>query len=91
MKVLEIQDYSLSSDLITKNIDNVIMIYNKGNGDMYEINDVGGDIFICLQKHLSFKEILNHLLETYEVSREIAIEEMEEFLCRLIGLGVLII
>ena len=91
MNILDIQNYTLNSNLITKKIDNIMMIYNKGNGDMYEINDVGGDILSCLQKHLSFKEILNYLLETYDVPREMAIEEMEEFLSRLIELGVLLI
>lgn len=91
MNIIQIQDYTIEPNLIAKNIDGVLMIYNKQNGDMYEINDVGGDIFARLQQGLPFEKILNYLVENYDAPREIIQNEMEEFIGRLIELGILII
>ena len=41
MKITEITKYRLSDELIYRKNGDVLMVYNKSNGDMYEINHVG--------------------------------------------------
>lgn len=91
MNILKIENYSVSENVIVKKIDDVIMVYNKDNGDMYEINDVGGEIFECLQQGVSIAEIITRLEANYDASRDEIEEATQDFLIRMIELGVVLL
>lgn len=53
------------------------------------VNEVGADLWKMLQTEVTFDELLNGILETYEVDEETAREDIQEFLDTLIEGGVL--
>ena len=91
MNILKIESYSISQNIIVKKIDDTVMIYNKGNGDMYEINDVGGEIFAYLQQGISIAEIITRLENDYDALRNEIEEATQDFLVRMIELGVVLL
>ena len=91
MNVLKIENYSISQNIIVKKINDTIMVYNKENGDMYEINDVGGEIFEYLQQGISITDIITRLETDYDAPRNEIEEATEDFLIRMIELGVVLL
>ena len=91
MNILKIESYSISQNIIVKKIDGTVMIYNKGNGDMYEINDVGGEIFAYLQQGIPIAEIITRLENDYDALRNEIEEATQDFLVRMIELGVVLL
>lgn len=91
MNILKIENYSVSENVIVKKIDDVTMVYNKDNGDMYEINDVGGEIFEYLQQGVAIAEIITRLEADYDASRDEIEEATQDFLIRMIELGVVLL
>ena len=91
MNILKIEKYSISENIIVKKIDDVTMIYNKTNGDMYEINDVGGEIFEYFQQGVSIAEIITRLEADYDATRNEIEEAAQDFLIRMIELGVVLL
>ena len=91
MNILDITNYHMNPDLISRSNGDVLMIYNKGNGDMYEINDVGKDIFYLLKEQLSIPDLLTKLSESYDVEVSEIVGDVSEFLKRMLELEVIII
>lgn len=91
MNILKIENYNVSENVIVKKIDDVTMVYNKDNGDMYEINDVGGEIFEYLQQGVAIAEIITRLEADYDASRDEIEEATQDFLIRMIELGVVLL
>lgn len=91
MNILEIEKYSVSENIIVKKIDDVIMVYNKDNGDMYEINDVGGEIFDYLQQGVAIAEIITRLEADYDATCDEIEAATQDFLIRMIELGVVLL
>lgn len=91
MNILKIENYSISKNIIVKKINDVVMVYNKDNGDMYEINDVGGEIFEYLRQGVSFSEIITRLAANYDAPCDEIEEGTRDFLMRMIELGIVIL
>lgn len=91
MDILKIHDYQINTEVLIKKIDDVVMVYNKGNGDMYEINDVGGEIFDLLLERVPVCEIITKLEKEYDAPLAEIEEATRDFLCRMIELGVMLI
>jgi hypothetical protein len=49
----------------------------------YEINETGTTIIKLLQKHKTVEEIMNVICEEYTVNREVALNDVNEFLKKL--------
>lgn len=88
MNILKIENYSVSENIIVKKIDDVIMVYNKDNGDMYEINDVGGEIFEYLRQGVAISEIITRLEADYDAPHDEIEGATQDFLIRMIELGI---
>ena len=91
MNILKIESYNVSQNIIVKKIDDTIMVYNKENGDMYEINDVGGEIFEYLKQGIAISEIISRLENNYDALRDEIEEAVQDFLIRMIDLGVVLL
>ena len=48
------------------------------------VNEVGADLWKMLQSEVTFDDLLNGILETYDVDEETAREDIQEFLDTLI-------
>lgn len=88
MNILKIENYSVSENIIVKKNDDVIMVYNKDNGDMYEINDVGGEIFEYLRQGVAISEIITRLEADYDAPHDEIEGATQDFLIRMIELGI---
>ncbi len=91
MKITEITKYRLSDELIYRKNGDVLMVYNKSNGDMYEINHVGMDIFDNLINSIPISDMLDNLADIYSTKVEDILEDVTEFIERMIELDVMII
>lgn len=91
MKITEITKYRLSDELIYRKNGDVLMVYNKANGDMYEINNVGMDIFDNLINMIPISDMLDNLADVYSTKVEDILENVTEFIERMIELDVMII
>lgn len=53
------------------------------------VNEVGADLWKMLQSDVTFDDLLNGILETYDVDKETAREDIQEFLDTLSKAGIL--
>ena len=53
------------------------------------VNEVGADLWKMLQSDVSFDDLLEGILEIYDVEEETAREDIEEFLDTLVKGGIL--
>lgn len=53
------------------------------------VNEVGMELWKMLQKDVTFDDLLNGILEEYDVDENAAREDIQEFLDRLIKGGIL--
>ena len=53
------------------------------------VNEVGMELWKMLQKDVTFDDLLNGILEEYDVDENAAIEDIQEFLDRLVKGGIL--
>lgn len=89
MKITEIPHYTMNPDLLCRDIGQIRMVYNKRNGDMYELNDMGAELFTYLQKEIPLREMVDSLCAEYEVQEEDILEDVTDFVVRMIELGVI--
>ena len=90
MNITELNNYSFSSDLIKRCInEETVMMYNPQNGDMYELNDVSAVIIDGLCKGMTGNSILESLSSQYDVEQSVIIEDISPLLDRLVELKLL--
>ena len=53
------------------------------------VNEVGMELWKMLQKEVTFDDLLNGILEEYDVDENAAREDIQEFLDRLVKGGIL--
>ena len=56
---------------------------------LISVNEVGASIWNMLQKEVTFEELLQGILNEYDVEEEIAKQDIQEFLDKLIENGIL--
>lgn len=83
-------EYTFSQHTILRNMKETTMVYNTDTSDMYELNDVGADLFNVLQKNKSMQDVFAELCRLYNVSVEDIYEDVDDFVTRMIELGVVI-
>ncbi len=67
-------------DLVYSEIDNEVVILSIANGEYYNLNSVGSDIWHLLDNESSFKNLLSQLMQTYQVSEEACLSDTMAFL-----------
>ena len=70
-------------ELLASDLDEEIIFMNLDSGDYIGINDVGATIWKLIEQPRSVEDIVQHLLEEYEVERSICEEKTIEFLLLL--------
>lgn len=81
--------YEFNNQIIYKELPEMVMAYNKENGDMYEFNDIGGQILILLSKNKSLEEIIQLLAKEYNASIEEIKNDVEEIFFRMLELKII--
>ena len=89
MNISNIRNYKFNENLICREAGEVLMVYNKTNGDMYEFNDIGKDIFEKLKREISMDELLDELVSEYDVTIDEIVDDVTDFVTRMIELEII--
>ncbi|WP_075591547.1 PqqD family protein [Labilibacter marinus] len=86
--------YYKNNNFVSKSIGNekVLVPLTDNVADMnkvYNLNEVGSFIYDCINGSSSLREILSSLIENYEVSEEIAMDDINNFITLMVAKGVL--
>ncbi len=88
MKIEELK-YEFNQNILIRNIGKTTMAYNPETGDMYELNEVGEEIFNLLKQELEIDKLLEKLCTDYAAPKEEIYEDVEPFIIRMLELGTI--
>jgi len=77
--------YKLSKEIIINKLGNVYVAYDNSNQQMHELNEVGYFILEEIEKKKSKKQIIDKLIEYYDVDRKKASDDLKKYVDILIG------
>ena len=83
-------NYNFSEHTILRNMNETTLVYNTDTSDMYELNDVGAELFEILKKNTTMKNVFTELCNIYTVTKEEIYDDVNEFVSRMVELGVVI-
>ena len=83
--------YKFNDQIKYRDLGEMLMAYNTDNGDTYEFNEIGGEIFKLLAKEMDINDIIQQLLTEYNVQEEDIKEDIEDIFNRIIELNIIII
>lgn len=89
MNISNIPEYTINPNLLCRDIGQIRMVYNKLNGDMYELNDMGKELFDYLQKETPIRDMMASLCSEYDVCEDDILDDVTDFVIRMIELGVI--
>ncbi|GIW21840.1 MAG: hypothetical protein KatS3mg068_0847 [Candidatus Sericytochromatia bacterium] len=73
----------VNCNFISSEVDNELFLMSLENNAYYGLEDVGKRIFEIIQKPISFLEIVEILLNEYDIDKETCINDLREFLLNL--------
>lgn len=86
---LKKMNYKYNKNVIYKDRGEMLMAYNQESSDMYEFNEVGGEIFKMVAEETPMKDILKKLTTEYDVTEEDIYDDVLQIINRLIELKVI--
>lgn len=81
--------YKFNKNVIYKDRGEMLMAYNQESSDMYEFNEVGGEIFKMLAQGIPMKEVFQNLTMEYSVDEKDIYDDVKQIIDRLIELKVI--
>lgn len=75
---------SIAKDVVSCDLVDEAAILNMKDGIYYGLNPVGAWIWNLIQKPIKVNEILDKLLEEYDVEKDVALNDMMELLEQLL-------
>ena len=75
---------SIAKDVVSCDLVDEAAILNMKDGVYYGLNPVGAWIWNLIQKPMKVNEILDRLLEEYDVEKDVALKDMMELLEQLL-------
>ena len=83
--------FKFNDKIIYKDHGNMLLAFNAENGDTYEFDEIGAEIFRLVTKNIGYEEILNILKAAYSEEYEDQIRnDLNDFLERLLKINVII-
>jgi hypothetical protein len=78
--------FRIAQDKTSSNLENETIVLDYSNGIYFELNQLGGYIWNLLQSYssITFNELLNKIIEEFEISKEMCQTDLEAFLQNLI-------
>lgn len=80
--------YCRNPDLIGATIDDELVMMSVDHGQYYGLGGVGPRVWELIEEPRSFEELIDQILEEFEVSREVCENDMVEFLQQMEKLGL---
>jgi len=76
--------YKISSSLMLQIIDDEALLMDTNTQQFYELNEGGVVLWKIMKEHNSFNDVIDDMLEAYEVSKEQVQQDLEVFISYLI-------
>ncbi len=76
--------YKISSSLMLQIIDDEALLMDTNTQQFYELNEGGVVLWKIMKEHNSFNNVIDDMLEAYEVSKEQVQQDLEVFISYLI-------
>ena len=83
------KSYTISSSLMLQTIDDETLLMDSKTQLFYELNESGTVLFEVIQKHHTFNDVVDEMLERYDVSKEQIELDLNTFVTYLIEQGIL--
>lgn len=90
MTKLEDLQYKFNKNIMLRNVGKTTLAYNPETGDMYELNEVGAEIYQLLKEEYDINEILAKMCNNYNTTKDVIYEDIYVLLKRMIELGIII-
>ena len=78
----------LADDVVIQEIDDVVVVYQLGPGHAYRLNHTAGLILKSIAMALTPEEVAERVASEYDVSKEQASADVQEFVAQLVALGL---
>ena len=78
-----------TDDITWRNVDEEIVVIKLGTGEYFTFNDLGREIWLFLTEGHSISEIIQKIVDTYEVDKDQALADVENFTSGLLHNGLL--
>lgn len=75
--------YSINRNVVYREVDDRIVLINLDSGYYYSLNEVGRLIFRCIVDKKDIDNIIDKILNEYEITREKARNDIDSFLSEL--------
>lgn len=80
---------SIPDSVLWQEVGDEIVLLDVEGGEYHGLNDVGSTIWRALQEHPDVSSAYEHLCGTYEVDPDVLCKDLDEFIRRLVGMGLL--
>ncbi len=77
--------YKLNKDIIINKLGNAYVAYDNSNQQLHELNEIGYFILEEIEKKKSVKQIIDNIIEKYDVDRKKASDDLGKYIEILIG------
>ena len=81
--------YRFNKKVIYKDRGEMLMAYNQDSSDMYEFNEVGGEIFKMLASDMPMSDVFDNLIKEYDVTEDDIYDDVKQIIDRLVELNVI--
>ncbi|HEX3009587.1 MAG TPA: lasso peptide biosynthesis PqqD family chaperone [Bacteroidales bacterium] len=90
-KLTELSKVKRNPALVTSNIDGEIVMMSVENGEYYGLDEIGTRIWDLLENSLLVNELVDKLIEEFEVGKEDCTRDTLEFLNDLLSRNLLVV
>ena len=81
--------FLISNNLLIENLGNELIILKEDSSEYFAIEGIGLDIWSLISKDKSFIEIVEDILEDYDVDRDTLLHDISEFINSLLENGLI--
>lgn len=81
--------YEILPSLMLQVIDGEALLMDTDSREFYELNESGLVLWKIIKKHNSFHDVLNEILDSFEVSKEQAENDLNSFIDYLVKKNIL--
>lgn len=74
----------INKGIIDQKIGKIVVIYDPERSALYTFNEIASLIFLSLKRKLSKEKIIKKIASDYKVSLQIATEDYDKFLTKLL-------
>lgn len=80
---------SIPDSVLWQEVGDEIVLLDVDGGEYHGLNEVGSMIWRALEQHPDVSSAYEHLCGTYEVDPGVLRKDLDEFINRLVGMGLL--